>query len=160
MNHEVPSFASSLGRIVSGCYIVTLKDDTQENAFLASFVMQAGFSPATLALAVGKERAAYTLIKTGKPFTINHIGKEQMMFFKHFGKGFSLEEYPYEGINLIKDKTNAPILADSLGYLEVVYKGEYETNDHVVIFAEVIGGELLQPEGISYSHVRKSGMHY
>ncbi len=160
MNNETPNFAAPLGKIVSGCYIITLKNENQENAFLASFVIQVGFNPPTIMLAVGKDRYAYSLIKTLKPFTINIIGKEQMFFFKHFGKGFNTDEYPYQGINLIKDKTNAPILADCIGYLEVQYKGEYETGDHIVVFAEVLQGDMLQKDGSPYVHIRKNGLYY
>lgn len=126
MNSEIPSYATALGKIVSGCYIITLKDNERENAFLASLLVQVGFKPPMVALAVGKDRYALSLIKTGKPFTINIIGKEQTFFFKHFGKGFDPQEYPYQGINLITDKTHAPILSDCVGYLEVQYRGEYE----------------------------------
>lgn len=160
MSNQVPSYAAPLGKIVSGCYIITLKNETQENAFLASFLIQTGFNPPTIALAVGKDRYAYALIKTLKPFTINIIGKEQMFFFKHFGKGFKPDEYPYQGINLITDRTNAPILADCIGYLEAQYKGEYETNDHIVVFAEVIQGDMLQKDAVPYAHIRKSGLSY
>lgn len=160
MNNETPNFAAPLGKIVSGCYIITLKNETQENAFLGSFLIQVGFNPPVIALAVGKGRYAYSLIKTLKPFTINIIGKEQMFFFKHFGKGFSPEEYPYENINLITDKTNAPVLADCIGYLEAEYRGEYETNDHIIVFAQVIQGDMLQKDGSPYVHIRKNGLHY
>jgi flavin reductase (DIM6/NTAB) family NADH-FMN oxidoreductase RutF len=160
MNNETPTYAAPLGKIVSGCYIITLKNEAEENAFLGSFLIQVGFNPPTVALAVGKGRYAYSLIKTLKPFTINIIGKEQMFFFKHFGKGFNPGEYPYQNINLITDKTNAPVLADSIGYLEVQYKGEYETNDHIVVFAEVIQGEMLQNDASPYVHIRKSGLNY
>ncbi|MCS7076905.1 MAG: flavin reductase family protein [Bacteroidia bacterium] len=160
MSREIPNYAVPLGKIVSGCYIICLKDNEKENAFLASLLIQVGFYPPMVGLAVAKDRYALTLIRSNNPFTINIIGKEQNFLFKHFGKGFGPDEYPYNGIEIITDKTHAPVLSDCIGYLEVKYKGEYEAGDHIMVFAEVLQGEMLQAEGVPYVHIRKNGLNY
>ena len=46
--------ALALGRIPSGLYVVTTLRDERAVGFVGSFVMQMGFAPPTVAIAVGK----------------------------------------------------------------------------------------------------------
>ena len=50
--------AVALGRVPSGLFVVTARNSAgEETAFLASWVMQAGFDPPALSVAVGEDRA-------------------------------------------------------------------------------------------------------
>ena len=50
------NLAAVLGRIPSGIFIVTLRHNGQETGMLSSWVMQAGFEPPMVTVAVNRSR--------------------------------------------------------------------------------------------------------
>jgi flavin reductase (DIM6/NTAB) family NADH-FMN oxidoreductase RutF len=53
-----PEIATALGRIPSGLFVVTWCDGGSDRCMLASWVMQAGFAPPQVSVAIGESRDA------------------------------------------------------------------------------------------------------
>ena len=53
------SIAPVLGRVASGIYILTIRNQDQETGMLASWVLQAGFEPPMVTVAVKKGRYVF-----------------------------------------------------------------------------------------------------
>ena len=92
-----PQFDSVLGRVPSGIFILTAGSGDRATGMLASWVMQAGFEPPMVSVAVKKERYLADWISEGQPFVLNLVGEDQAIFLKHFGKGFEPNEPAFEG---------------------------------------------------------------
>jgi len=158
---EVDRTAQAVGRLVGSMCIVTTKKDEVSGAMLASWVSQATFNPPGLTIAVAKERAIESLLFTGNSFVLNvlpqgkHIG-----LMKHFLKPFAPGEDRFEGVDIEEATNGCPILSDSLAYVECQVSNRMECGDHWLLYAVAEQGKVLNTEGVTAVHHRKSGTHY
>ena len=153
------ALGEALGLIVSGAFVVTARYDEQSTGFLASWVQQAAFEPPLISLAVKVGRPIQDLLNAGAPFVVNILAKGQDALFKHFARGFSLDEPAFEGVRTIYGITGSPILADALAYLECRPHSRLPAGDHVLYIGEVVAGEVAG-SGAPQVRVRKSGFEY
>ena len=157
---EPSALAAALGRVPSGLFVVTARHDGQETGMLASWVMQCGFSPPQVTVAVKKERpVADWLTRTGAPVVVNVIPEDGKKLLAHFGKGFAPGEPAFEGLDVDRGAAGAPVLNGALAYLDCRVSGWADAADHLVFVLEVTGGRVLS-DGRPAVHVRKNGLNY
>jgi len=70
----VEGIATALGRIPSGLFVISWRHDGVDRTMLASWVMQAGFSPPAVSVAVAPTRELVAAIDRGIPFVVNILG--------------------------------------------------------------------------------------
>jgi flavin reductase (DIM6/NTAB) family NADH-FMN oxidoreductase RutF len=150
---------AALGRIPSGVFILTVRNQEAETGLLISFVQQCSFDPPLLTLALKRGRYVGNWIQQGAPFTINILDEAQSDMIGHFGRGFDAGEAAFEGIDLERRADRAPVLLESLSYLDCRLVACHPAGDHDLYLCEVVHGAMLS-EGRPMVHVRKSGMHY
>jgi len=159
MNKE--KLGAALGKIVSGLYIVAVKDGDKEAGFLASWVQQAGFEPPMITVAFNKTREEHLrlLFASGK-CVINIMskanGKTMSAFFKAPEEGKSV----FDNLETTTNTTGIPILKDSIGYLECEYRSEMDSGDHKIVLLEVIDGQLTDTNNEPSVHIRPDGFKY
>lgn len=153
------SYLPVLGRIPSGLFVLAVRQESEETGILASWVMQAGFEPPMVSLALRKDRYVTEWLSAGLPFVLNVLAREQKSLIGHFGRGFARGEPAFEGLPLERTEQNLAILVGTLGHLECVPRNHLDSGDHRLFLAEVTGGRL-QIEEHPAVHVRKSGAHY
>src|SRR3989304_1498669 len=77
-----------LGRLPSGIFILTAGSGPRATGMLSSWVMQAGFEPPMVSVAVKLGRYVCDWITAGQPFVLNLVGDSQTKLLKHFSTGF------------------------------------------------------------------------
>jgi flavorubredoxin/flavin reductase (DIM6/NTAB) family NADH-FMN oxidoreductase RutF len=160
-NTDVDRTAQALGRLVGSLCIVTTKKAEVTGAMLASWVSQATFTPPGLTVAVAKERAIESLLYTGNYFVLNILQEGSYLpLMKHFLKPFSPGEDRFAGIETTTASNGCPILQDALAYVECSIANRMECGDHWLVYAIAQNGKLLQSDGITAIHHRKSGNYY
>jgi flavin reductase (DIM6/NTAB) family NADH-FMN oxidoreductase RutF len=126
---------------------------------LASWVMQAGFEPPMVTVAVKQGRYVEQWLTAGEPFVLNIVAAQQFDLLKHFGSGFDLGVPAFEGVPITHCPRGVPILAAGLGYLECEPTAHLDSEDHRLFLAKVVRGGL-QSDAPPMTHIRKSGKHY
>jgi len=162
MNASDPSpsaLAQALGRIPSGLFLVATSSPTGPVGFVGSFVMQMGFDPPTICVATGKGRAPLEAIRTRESFAISILDQASQDAMGAFFKKYTGGDGPFEHVAHRAAPSGAPILTGALAWLDCRVSGEFELNDHVVIFGTVENGALLRP-GDPSIHLRKNGLSY
>ncbi|MBD2652070.1 flavin reductase [Synechocystis sp. FACHB-383] len=150
----------ALGRLVGSLCVVTARQGELGSAMLASWVSQATFSPPGLTVAVAKERAIESLLHKNSCFVLNILQEgNHLGLMKHFLKPFTPGGDRFAGVATETAENGAPILKESLAYLECRVQQKLECGDHWVLYAVTDRGSLLQ-EGVTAVHHRKSGDHY
>jgi len=152
-------FDSVLGRVTSGVYILTAGTGDRATGMLASWVMQAGFEPPMISVAVKSGRYVCDWITGGEPFVLNVIPEKQFDLLKHFGKGFEPDEPAFEGLAIRHCPRGVPVLEDCLGHLECEPVSHVDSEDHRIFLAKIVRGSL-QSEVAPMVHIRKSGSNY
>jgi flavin reductase (DIM6/NTAB) family NADH-FMN oxidoreductase RutF len=156
---DAKQLAAALGRVPSGLFVLTLSRDTIETGMLASWVQQCSFNPPQISLAVQRGREINPLLTQGSLFTLNVLDETQTDMIVHFGRGFTLQEPAFAGLDVQRGQTNGPVLGEALAYLECRVVERFPAGDHDLIVAEAVAGSVLG-EGHPMVHIRKSGMHY
>ncbi|MEQ8210189.1 MAG: flavin reductase family protein [Lacipirellulaceae bacterium] len=159
MSEANEAVMQALGRVPSGIFILTAGKGDQATGMLASWVMQAGFEPPMISVAVKQGRYVCDWLTGGQPFVLNLVGESQKQFLAHFGKGFEPGEPAFEGVATTEATNGVPALTDALGYLECTPAGHVDSGDHRIFLGEVTGGKLAN-EGDPMVHIRKNGSHY
>ncbi|MDZ4779174.1 MAG: flavin reductase family protein [Planctomycetia bacterium] len=151
--------APILGQIPSGLFIVTARQGDQETGMLASWVMQAGIEPPMLTVAVNQARYVAEWLTPESPFVVNVLAGDQRRLLSHFGRGFAPGEPAFTGLEIERSTRDVPVLADVLGHLECVVKGDISSGDHRIVLGEIVGGRRHR-EGEPLVHVRANGLKY
>ncbi len=161
IDSDVDRTAKAVGRLVGSMCVVTTKKDEVSGAMLASWVSQATFNPPGLTISVAKERAVESLLFKGNNFVLNVLPEgKHIPLMKHFLKPFAPGEDRFAGIAIEEAENGSPILSDALAYVECQVANRMECGDHWVLYAEAKQGKVLQSEGVTAIHHRKSGTHY
>ncbi len=154
------SFDRALGQIPSGIFILTAGTGSRATGMLTSWVMQAGFEPPTVSVAVKLGRNVCDWLTEGQPFVLNLVREGQKELLRHFYKSFEPGENPFEGLEIAHCPRGVPILKDSLGHLECEPAGHADSGDHRVFLAKVVRGKMLEGDGKPMVHIRNSGARY
>ncbi|MEY3298552.1 MAG: hypothetical protein RLZZ597_1812 [Cyanobacteriota bacterium] len=151
----------ALGRLSTGLYLLTAQREEVHGAMLASWVMQTGYYPPGVAVAVAKDRAIESLLHGGDTFVLNVLEESQSQrLIKHFLRRFAPGSDRFAGIATRRANNGSPILADALAYLECTVTHRLEAHDHWIICAVAIAGRVANANGLTATHHRTSGSHY
>lgn len=148
----------AVGRIVGSLCVLTLKRGEISTAMLASWVSQATFNPPGLSISVAKDRAVESYLYEGDRFVLN-ILEQGKQLRKSFMKKFAPGEDRFKDVNGSPTE-NGFILNDGLAYLECRVAQRMECGDHWLIYATVENGKLMQSNGLTAIHHRKTASNY
>jgi flavin reductase (DIM6/NTAB) family NADH-FMN oxidoreductase RutF len=149
-----------LGQVPSGIFILTVGTGSRATGMLASWVMQAGFEPPMVSVAVKLGRYVCDWLTEGQPFVLNVVADGQKELLKHFGKGFEPNSPAFEGLEITHCARGVPILKNSLGHLECEPAGHVDSGDHRLFLAKVVRGKMIDGDAKPMVHIRTSGSRY
>lgn len=155
--------AAALGRIPSGLFVVTWRQAGGDHGMLASWVMQTGFQPPLIALAVARSRDLFAAIEQHTPFVVNVLAESQRSLVGRFGKPIAPAEDPFAGLAIERTTTGTLAVADAAAWLECQPlpqpRDQWSNGDHAVVLARVVAsGGVTDQQPIV--HVRKNGLRY
>jgi 3-hydroxy-9,10-secoandrosta-1,3,5(10)-triene-9,17-dione monooxygenase reductase component len=151
--------ALALGRIPTGLYVVTADSGGTPIGFVGSFVMQVGFQPPLVCVAIGKDRPHLVAIRETRHFGISVLDTGSEALMKRFFRSYEPGKGPFDGLGVTRGAAGSAVLDDALAWLDCRWKAEQETGDHVVVFGEVVDAKLVRA-GDPSIHLRKNGLGY
>jgi flavorubredoxin/flavin reductase (DIM6/NTAB) family NADH-FMN oxidoreductase RutF len=155
----------ALGRVVGTLCVLTTERGEGPNrlngAMVASWVSQASFTPPGVTVAVARDRAVETLLHVGDRFALNVLaaGRESGPM-KRFLQPFQPGADRFAGLELERTPAGQPVLPEALAWLEATVRQRMECGDHWLVYAEVDHGRVLDAEGTTAVHRRRSGANY
>lgn len=151
--------AQILGQIPSGLYILTARHEADETGMLASWVMQAGFSPPMVSVTLRSDRYLAAWLAAGAPFVLNVLGENPKALLRHFARGFEPGQPAFENIAFDRCPRGVPVLKDTIGHLQCQVVSSTPAAEHTVFVAQVIGGQRTNPHA-PFVHIRHNGLRY
>jgi flavin reductase (DIM6/NTAB) family NADH-FMN oxidoreductase RutF len=159
MQNTSESIGAAMGKIPSGCFILTVRHEDRSTAVLVSWVQQASFEPLAVSVAIKKGRPAAALIDAAGCFALNVIGADPTAMFRHFAKGFSLEEDAFRGLH-VQESDYGPLLEECIAHLGCRVTNTVNAGDHDIYIAHATAGQTRSGSQQPYTHTRKSGLTY
>jgi flavin reductase (DIM6/NTAB) family NADH-FMN oxidoreductase RutF len=161
------AIAAALGRIPSGLFVITWRETSgtaggHDRGMLASWVMQAGFEPPLVSIAIGTSRDLLMAAEAGAHFCVNVLGDSQRSLAGRFGKPAGAGDDPFAGLALERTASGAAALSEAVAWLEcmaVGTSGSGEPGDHRLLLGRVTsarGRSDAQP----LVHLRRNGLRY
>ena len=151
--------AAALGRIPSGLFVVTWRWEEQDRGMLASWVMQCGFEPPMVAIAVAPSRELLTAASRGVPYVVNVLSESQRSLLSRFGKP---GDDAFAGLPVERTSSGTAAFTEAAAWLEcrpVPEAGPHEAGDHVLLRGIVIAA-ASEGERQPLVHVRRNGLRY
>jgi flavorubredoxin/flavin reductase (DIM6/NTAB) family NADH-FMN oxidoreductase RutF len=149
----------AMGRVVGSLCVITARREEVATAMLASWISQATFNPPGITIAVAKERTIESFLYQGDRFVLNILVQGKSLR-KHFMKKFAPGEDRFIDIPTENANNGCPILTDALAYLECEVSQRMECGDHWLVYAQIENGKVLESNGLTAIHHRKTGGHY
>lgn len=149
----------AIGRITGSLCVLTARDGDFHTGVLTSWVSQATFSPPGITIALSKERAEVLLPGNGADFVLN-ILKEGRNLRRYFLKPLSPGEDRFADVAHHPAPNGCLVLEDALAYLECKVQNRMDCGDHLLLYATVENGKLLEATGVTAVQHRKSGKQY
>ena len=146
----------ALGKVASGIYILTTGTGENKTGMLASWVVQAGFEPPMVTVAVGKDRDILKTLGDNPRFVLNVLSESNSNLMGRFSK-YKPEQF--DGLEIF-ESTQGPVLRETVAYLSCEVKHNWTGGDHNILLAEIVEGEILNDDLTPWTHLRKNGFVY
>ena len=158
-NDPQSSIGKALGRVPSGVFILTATHDGRHGAMLASWVMQAGFDPPAVTVALARGRPIAQTIRDSGRMALSILPADDTSLMKHYARGAD-ENDPFAGVTTQPTPSGIPVLRDALGWLDCDLVGVHDFGgDHELFIGRITAACILR-ESEAFTHQRGNGFHY
>lgn len=139
---------TALRMIPYGLYVLTAESGGEASAATVNWVTQASFEPPLVVVGVKADSTSLPIIKKGRAFALNVLGKGQQALAFTFFKPCVREGDLISGQKTRRGSTGSPILESTPAFFECRVVDIVEKGDHAVVVGEVVdAGVAAQPEG-------------
>ncbi|TAJ02415.1 MAG: flavin reductase family protein [Planctomycetota bacterium] len=162
MATELTPLARALGRIPTGLYLVTTRDggvDGPPQGFVGSFLMQVGFEPPVVCVAIKKGRPYVDQIRRNGRFGVSILDASSQGAMKAFFGKSADGKGPFEQLAFENAPHGSPVLGSALAWFECKLQGVHDSGDHEVVFGVVESGAAARDNEPAV-HLRKNGLGY
>lgn len=150
----------ALRKIPHGIYVVGVKQDSQLNAFTATWLTQVSFTPPLVAVGVKRDSHSLQMIQHDRVFSVNLLGKDQKSIAEHFVRPATVVGEKLKTVRHHVGKTGAPILDEALAYVECeVREIANALGDHAIVIGEVVEAGVREKDALALTLV-DTGWHY
>lgn len=136
-----------MGAFATGVTVASTRIGEQTWGMTANGITSLSLDPPLVLLAVQKDVASYEKFKAGGCFALNILTARQQALSDRFAfqgpKDFS-------GLDYTTAETGAPILSDSLGWVDCRVTQVLDGGDHDIFIGEILAGEAGTGEPLLY----------
>jgi flavin reductase (DIM6/NTAB) family NADH-FMN oxidoreductase RutF len=152
-----------LWTIPSGLYVVGSTDGGERrNGMTLNWLTQLSFDPKLVG--IGVEHGAFTheLIEAGGVFSVCLIDREDRAIVRKFSKpvDVDLTARTLNGFPFQEATTGAPILSQSVAYLDCVVRDRLVGGGHTLFVGEIADAGFLKPEDTPVLRMEDTRMNY
>jgi flavin reductase (DIM6/NTAB) family NADH-FMN oxidoreductase RutF len=130
-------------RLSTGVYVIGVSHHGRSNAFTAAWLTQVSFDPLLVSLSINRDHFSYQLLRESGAFAVSILKQGQLDLARHFGCQSGGKTDKLSGQRWRPGRLGAPVLLDSVAYLECRVVNTVVAGDHELILGQVTDGELL-----------------
>lgn len=133
-----------LKAIPYGLHAIGVRHGEERNAFTANWVMQCSFEPPMLAVAVENEGKSIGMIRGSGVLSVNIFGADQRRQAGRLARSAGRAPQKLEEMQYRDGSTGAPVLPETLGYVECRVVAELASGDHTIFVGEVVDAGVFR----------------
>ena len=153
-----------LWKMPSGLYVVGSTDrGERRNGMTLNWATQVSFDPKLIGVGVEHGALTHELITAGGVFSLCLVDREDRAIVRKFTKpvevdlaAHTLNGFPY----LDGPVTGAPVLAQSVAYLECEVRQAVEVGNHTLFLGEIVNAAVLKAEETPVLRMEDTRMNY
>lgn len=153
-----------LWKMPSGLYVIGSrgKAQTDRNLMTANWVSQLSFDPKWVGVGVEHTALTHRLIEEGECFTVCLVSREDRAIVRKFTKPVEVDTaaQTLNGFPIIERVTGAPILAQSVAFLDCAVRDRLEAGEHTFFAGEVVDCGFLADEDTPILQMDDTRMNY
>ncbi len=153
-----------LWRMPTGLYLIGSRaaDRTTRNLMTANWVTQLSFDPKWVGVGVEDAALTHSLIQAGRCFTVCLVDREDRAIVRKFTKPAELDEaaHTLNGIPFVERMTGAPVLAQSVAFLDCELREQVPVGHHTLFLGEVVDCGFLRDEDTPVLRMEDTRMNY
>jgi flavin reductase (DIM6/NTAB) family NADH-FMN oxidoreductase RutF len=152
-----------LWKMPSGLYVVGSTDGgLRRNAMTLNWATQVSFDPKWIGIGVERHARTHELILAGQCFSLCLIDRADRALVRSFTKpaDVDLDGATLNGVPYVERTTGAPILAQSVAYLDCELADRMEIGEHTFFLGEVVDCGFLKDEATDILRMEDTRMNY
>ncbi len=136
-----------LGAFATGVTVASTRIGDETWGMTANGITSLSLDPPLVLLAVQKDAASHGKFREGGCFALNILTAQQQELSDRFAfKG----PKDFSGLDYTTAETGAPVLADSLGWVDCRVTEVLDGGDHDIFIGEILAGETGSGEPLLY----------
>ena len=152
-----------LWKMPSGLYIVGSTDGAdRRNGMTANWVTQLSFDPKWIGVGIEHDAFTHELIEAGGVFSVCLIDQEDRAIVRKFTKPVEvdLSARTLNGFAYVERTTGAPVLAQSVAFLDCEVRDRMVVGNHTFFAGEVVDCGFLKDEAAPVLSMSDTRMNY
>lgn len=146
----------------SGLYVVGSRAGERRNLMTANWVTQLSFEPKLVGVAVEQTAVTHQLIAEGRLFSLCLIDREDRAIVRKFVKPAEADAatQTINGFPYVEKATGAPILAQSVAWIDCEVRQAVGTGGHTLFVGEVVDCGFVKDEATPVLRMEDTRMNY
>lgn len=136
-----------MGQFATGVTVITLKDGDQTWGMTANAVTSVSLDPPLVLVCVQRDNQTHPKLQSAGCFAMNILAADQQDLSDRYAY---VGPKDCSGLDTGEDKTGAPILPGTLGYVDCEVREVLSGGDHDIFLAEIVAGQLSEGEPLLY----------
>ena len=153
-----------LWKMPSGLYVVGTTDKGERrNGMTLNWATQMSFDPKWIGIGVEHEALTHELVTAGGVFSLCMIDREDRAIVRKFTKPVEVDlaAHTLNGFGYVDGAaTGAPVLAQSVAYVECEVRQQVEAGNHTLFLGEIVNAGFLKDEDTPVLRMEDTKMNY
>lgn len=149
------TFRAAMGQMASGVTIITMRTAGTDHGFTASSFTSLSLDPMLVLVCVVKNTRCHALIEQAGHYAANILSTAQQPLGARFADPRVLDRF--EGVETTRGATGAPILPESLAWVDCRLREVLPGGDHSIFVGEVLEGHVHPSDAALVYHNRRWG---
>jgi len=152
-----------LWKMPSGLYVIGSTDKGERrNGMTANWVTQIAFDPKWVGVSIDREAYTHELVEAGGCFAVSMIDVEDRAIVRKFTKPVEVDlaARTLNGFRYVEKTTGAPILEQSVAYLDCEVRETLAAGSHTLFVGEVVECGFLGDEETPVLAMSDTRMNY
>jgi len=147
-------FRPVLGQFATGVTVVTVSTPDLDYGMTVNAFSSVSLSPPLVQFCADLETRTHDLVAEAEHYAVNVLSADQEWLSNRFaGQQEELDD-PFEDVETFRSETGAPIIADTLAYLDCELDSAYAGGDHTIYVGRVVDLAVQDPEAAPLTFVR------